>query len=112
MVEGPNNTHVYTYTTPAIYHRQLGQTSESYGYDALGRLTKIVRDGTPVETRSYDRGGRLTQSGIAPNTLSEDYFKALYGTTPTGDQSMAGNGTELKKNAYVGRAVYVNQGNL
>ncbi|MBA2675084.1 LysM peptidoglycan-binding domain-containing protein, partial [Ramlibacter sp.] len=98
--EGYNDTQTYTYTTPALYHRQLGQTSESYSYDALGRLTQIVRDGTPVDTRSYDRGGRLTQSGTAPNTLSDDYFKALYGTTPTGDQAMAGNGTEFKKNAY------------
>ena len=40
------------------------KTTESYSYDAVGRLQYTYRDGVLFDTRTYDRAGRLTRSGM------------------------------------------------
>ncbi|WP_141753345.1 DUF4214 domain-containing protein, partial [Duganella sp. HH101] len=39
-------------------------TSETYRYDAVGRLTTVLRDNVSVNTRRYDRAGRVAESGL------------------------------------------------
>jgi YD repeat-containing protein len=42
-----------------------GVTTESYAYDAAGRLVEDYRDGLDIDSRRYDADGRLLQSGLA-----------------------------------------------
>ncbi|MES2350342.1 MAG: DUF4214 domain-containing protein, partial [Pseudomonadota bacterium] len=51
------------------------EVKETYGYDAVGRLSEIRRDDTPgdnqsgvlIDTRRYDQYGRLSESGLITN---------------------------------------------
>ncbi|WP_399678708.1 Ig-like domain repeat protein [Xenophilus sp.] len=51
-----------------------GQSTETYGYDAQGRLVSTVRDGVLVDARGYDQAGRLINS--SPGGLPEGYAAA------------------------------------
>jgi len=105
----------FSYTSAARYEAQLGMTSEVYGHDALGRITRITRDGTVVDERAYDRAGRIVQTGAVG--LNPDYVKKLHGTNSQ-DTALQGNGTEVKSSIYdasgrlYGQRVHDSQGNL
>jgi YD repeat-containing protein len=40
------------------------RTTETYSYDAVGRLQYSYRDGVLADTRNYDADGRITMSGL------------------------------------------------
>jgi nucleoid-associated protein YgaU len=42
-----------------------GETEEVYDYDGMNRLTSTTRDGTAVDSRSYDGASRVIASGVA-----------------------------------------------
>ncbi|WEF32874.1 hypothetical protein [Pseudoduganella chitinolytica] len=41
------------------------ETTETYRYDAAGRLSTIRRDGLLIDERHYDDAGRISQSGVS-----------------------------------------------
>ncbi|MDB5842690.1 MAG: repeat protein, partial [Herminiimonas sp.] len=75
-----------TATTPATYSASIGSTTEQYRYDALGRISRIYRDGTLVDTRRYDGASRMVQSGPG-GTLSPEYTALLGGASANGVQT-------------------------
>ncbi|MES2937303.1 MAG: DUF2235 domain-containing protein [Pseudomonadota bacterium] len=87
-----------SYTTPPSYVAQLGVTTETYDYDTRGRLAAITRDGTRVDDRLYDAGGRLVQTG-ALQPLPAAYVNALYGVNSS-NEVLSGNGSEIKFSRY------------
>ncbi|RKP48432.1 LysM peptidoglycan-binding domain-containing protein [Trinickia fusca] len=73
-------------TTPITYSASTGATTEQYTYDAVGRISQIFRDGTPVDTRYYDGAGRMVQSGPA-GSLSLSYTNLLGSASTPGVQT-------------------------
>ncbi|WEF32877.1 hypothetical protein [Pseudoduganella chitinolytica] len=55
------------------------ETTETYRYDAAGRLQSIRRDGLLIDERHYDDAGRISQSGLAAKGARgvADVLKAL-----------------------------------
>lgn len=74
-------------------------TTETYSYDALGRLTDIQRDGQLIDKRFYDAAGRIVQSGATPFGVPAQYLIALAGTNHLG-QPLPGNGVETRLYVY------------
>jgi YD repeat-containing protein len=65
-----------TYTGSPTYDTvENAQVTETYSYDALGRLLLTDRDGMLVDHRYYDGAGRVVQSG--PDSLPNGYAEAL-----------------------------------
>jgi YD repeat-containing protein len=58
-----------------IYTTEAGETTETYGYDAAGRLTHIGRDGVEIQRRYYDGKGRMvrqeTPQALAATSLTQ-----------------------------------------
>jgi len=92
-----NGAAIYS-TTAKQYVTSQGYTTEAYRYDALARLTSVVRDGVQTDVRLYDGASRVVQTGPA-GTLPVGYVNALLGTTWNG-QTLAGTGSETRISAY------------
>jgi len=105
----------FEYHVAPRYEAQLGLTTEAYGRDALGRIATITRDGTVVDERFYDKGGRVVQTGAVG--LDENYVKKLHGTNSQ-DAALQGNGTEVRSSIYdasgrlYGQRVHNSEGHL
>lgn len=85
----------YSYSTVTAV-----RTQETYTYDAAGRLGSTQRDGVTINTRRYDRAGRLTVSGI----LSGDARAGL-----TGAVEAVGGSSQTHIYAYNGLGQLVEQ---
>ncbi|OWQ46363.1 hypothetical protein CDL60_12820, partial [Roseateles noduli] len=57
--------------------------TETYAYDALGRLTGARRDGVAIDQRMYDQAGRVVAQG--PQGLSKAYSDAINTGLATSD---------------------------
>jgi len=105
----------FSHTSAARYEAQLGMTTEVYGHDAMDRITSITRDGTVVDERTYDKAGRIVQTGAVG--LNPDYVKKLHGTNSQ-DVALQGNGTEVRSSIYdatgrlYGQRVHDSEGHL
>jgi RNase P/RNase MRP subunit p29 len=49
-------------TAPITFVRQNGWSVEQYRYDALDRMTSVVKDGVQIDVRLYDGADRVIQS--------------------------------------------------
>ncbi len=72
-----------------------GPSVEQYVYDALGRMTSVVKDGVQLDRRLYDGAGRVVLSGPA-DALPTGYTAAVNQGLPAG----ASNGLEMRVNRY------------
>ncbi|ROZ61893.1 DUF4214 domain-containing protein, partial [Ramlibacter sp. WS9] len=61
------------------WDKEEGIVTETYNYDAAGRLTDVLRDGVNIDARRYDKAGRLVQSGGAAIPNEEGLAAALEG---------------------------------
>ena len=43
-----------------------GEHSDRYGYDPVGRLNSVVRDGSPSSSYAYDQNGNRVQASVGP----------------------------------------------
>ncbi|AMO24179.1 hypothetical protein UC35_16715 [Ramlibacter tataouinensis] len=81
-----------------VYHNAgLGLVTEEYGYDGMGRLKSIVRDGIQTDLRLYDAAGRLIHTG-PKDALPKSYFQMASGEDD--GQPLPGTGTESRINHY------------
>jgi YD repeat-containing protein len=90
-------------TTPVTYTAVPAITREEYGYDALNRLERVVKDGVQIDLRLYDGADRVILSG--PNGgLPVGYAQALNQGLAPGQM----NGNEIRTNRYdsYGRLVH------
>ncbi|SFQ11319.1 LysM peptidoglycan-binding domain-containing protein [Variovorax sp. 770b2] len=101
-----NGSAIYS-TTPTSYVATLGETTEQYRYDALNRMTSVVRDGVQTDARLYDGASRVIQTGPA-GSLPQAYINALNGTNLSG-QTLAGTGSETHINRYNANGQIVRQ---
>ena len=59
------------------------EVTETYDYDALGRLTGARRDGIAIDQRMYDQAGRVVVQG--PQNLAKSYSDAINQNVAQGD---------------------------
>jgi YD repeat-containing protein len=97
MIVGYNpadDTAIYG-TAPVGFIRDSGDTTETYRYDVLNRLTSVVRDGMQIDVRFYDGADRLVQTGPAAG-LPLVYADLLNQAVPASDT----NGKEIRAYRY------------
>jgi YD repeat-containing protein len=79
-----------------------GETTETYGYDRLNRLTSVTRDGVQVDARLYDGASRVVASGITAYSpaLSQEYIAAHKLANGAPNFAMAGGAIDGRINTY------------
>jgi len=99
----PNNDFVHGSGTPIYNPVTSAEVTETYTYDAVGRLTTTDRDGMLVDLRLYDEAGRVVQSG--PEGLPAGYAELLNQNVPVDEQI----GMEIRKQRYDGNGRLLQQ---
>ncbi|NML48462.1 LysM peptidoglycan-binding domain-containing protein [Ramlibacter sp. G-1-2-2] len=90
-----DDTAVYG-TTPVTFSAGSGYSTEVYRYDALSRLTSVVKDGVQIDMRFYDGADRVIQSGPVVALPSTNYGDLINQGVAPGDM----NGKERRLNRY------------
>jgi RHS repeat-associated protein len=77
----------------------------NYTYDPVGRLTRVLRDGSPLETYTYDgNGNRLTANGVVSTFDNQDRLiqagATTFSHTTGGDLASRIQGTQTTTFSY------------
>lgn len=77
-----NNPNSPPWWVPATYSTQAQRITDTYAYDAMGRLTDISHDGQLANQNFYDAASRVAQSGTGDD-ISAGFIR-LINTTANG----------------------------